>query len=39
MENSGLNHMIKNDKFDEIYLLYELFNKVPKALALLKTQL
>jgi hypothetical protein len=27
MENSGLTHMIKNDKFEEINLMYELFSK------------
>ena len=31
--------MIKNDKFDEILLMFELFHKVPKAFALMKSQL
>ena len=35
MENSGLIAMIKNDKFDEIALMFELFSKVPEALTAL----
>ena len=31
MENSGLNYMIKNDRFDEIALMHELFSKVPES--------
>jgi cullin 3 len=36
MENSGLVHMIKNDKTDEICLMYELFSKVVPAFNQLK---
>jgi hypothetical protein len=39
MDNSGLTHMIKNDKYDEIGLMYEMFSKVPDAFNLLKVQL
>jgi hypothetical protein len=28
MENSGLISMIKNEKYDELALMYELFSKV-----------
>lgn len=35
MENSGLIAMIKNDKYEEIALMFELFSKVPEALAAL----
>ena len=31
MENSGLIAMIKNEKYEEVALLYELFVKVPEA--------
>jgi hypothetical protein len=36
MENSGLVHMIRYDKYDELALMYEMFSKVPEALALMK---
>ena len=39
MENSGLVAMIKNDRYDEIALMHELFAKVPNAFAMLKNQL
>jgi hypothetical protein len=31
MENSGLIAMIKNEKYEEVGLLYELFVRVPEA--------
>lgn len=31
MENSGLVHMIKNDKYDEVSLMYDLFSKCPES--------
>lgn len=31
MENSGLVAMIRNEKYEELGLLYELFAKVPEA--------
>ena len=39
MENSGLISMIKNEKFDELSLMYELFSKVQDAFASLTKQL
>jgi hypothetical protein len=39
MENSGLIHMMKNNKYEEIGLTYEMFLKVPDALSLLKYHL
>lgn len=39
MENSGLNHMIKNDKYEEIRLMHELFSKVPEAFISMKIHL
>ena len=39
MENSGLVHMIRNDKFQEIELMHSLFAKVPEAFAVLNKQL
>lgn len=39
MENSGLNHMIRYDKHDEISLMYDMFSKVTDAFSLLKTSL
>jgi cullin 3 len=35
MENSGLIHMIKNEKYDEIALMHDLFSKVPDAFTIL----
>lgn len=35
MENSGLVHMIKNEKYDEIALMHDLFSKVPDAFTVL----
>jgi cullin 3 len=35
MENSGLISMIKNEKYDELSLMYELFSKVQDAFATL----
>ena len=31
MENSGLVHMIKNEKYDEIALMHDLFSRVQEA--------
>jgi hypothetical protein len=31
MDNSGLVQMIKNEKYDELGLMYELFSKVQDA--------
>jgi uncharacterized protein (UPF0332 family) len=31
MEHSGLIHMIKNEKYNEIQLMHDLFSKVPEA--------
>lgn len=39
MEHSGLIHMIKNEKYDEIRLMHELFSKVPEAYNVLKQAL
>ncbi len=39
MENSGLNHMIRYDKFEEVALMYDMFSKVTGAFALLKSHL
>jgi len=39
MENSGLVSMIRNEKHDEIGLMYELFSKVPDAFTALTKQL
>lgn len=39
MENSGLVAMIKNEKYDEIGLMYELFSKVQDAFQALSKQL
>ena len=39
MENSGLVSMIKNEKYDEILLMYELFSKVPEAFQALSKNL
>jgi cullin 3 len=39
MENSGLIAMIRNEKYEEIALLYELFSKVPEAFACLTKHL
>ena len=39
MENSGLISMIKNEKYDELSLMYELFSKVQDAFATLTKQL
>ncbi len=38
-EGSGLIHMIKHKKYGELYLLYNMFQRVPSALALLKKYL
>jgi cullin 3 len=35
MEHSGLIHMIKNQKYEEIRLMHELFSKVPEAHSIL----
>lgn len=35
MENSGLVHMIKNEKYDEIALMYDLFSRVTEAFNIL----
>ena len=35
MENSGLIHMIKNEKYDEIALMHDLFSKVSDAFVIL----
>lgn len=39
MENSGLIAMIKNEKYDEIALMFELFSKVPEAFSALSKSL
>jgi len=39
MEGSGLVHMIKYDKYDDLGLMYEMFSKVQDAFNLLKTHL
>jgi hypothetical protein len=39
MENSGLIAMIRNEKYDEIALMYELFSKVPDAFSALTKHL
>lgn len=39
MGNSGLNNMLKEDKFSEIKLMYGLFRRVPAALSELKIEL
>ena len=39
MENSGLNYMIKNDKYDEISLMHELFFKVQDSFNQMKLHL
>jgi cullin 3 len=39
MENSGLIAMIKNEKYEEIHLMYELFQRVADAFSLLSKQL
>jgi cullin 3 len=39
MENSGLVAMIRNEKYEEIGLMFELFSKVPEAFASLTKQL
>jgi len=39
MENSGLTQMIKNDKYDEIGLMYDMFSKVGDAFTLMKGHL
>lgn len=39
MENSGLFHMIKNEKYMEIQLMHELFSKVPDAFTVLNKHL
>lgn len=39
MENSGLIAMIKNEKYDEIALMYELFSKVPESFQALSKNL
>lgn len=38
-ENSGLLHMLKNDQFSDIKLMYSLFKRCPQALAALKIEL
>jgi cullin 3 len=35
MENSGLVHMIRNEKYEEIALMFDLFSKVPEAFNIL----
>jgi hypothetical protein len=35
MENSGLIHMIKNEKYEEISLMHDLFSKVSDAFNIL----
>jgi hypothetical protein len=35
MENSGLVHMIRNEKYEEIALMFDLFSKVPDAFNIL----
>jgi len=39
MENSGLIHMIKNEKYSEIELMHNLFSKVPDAFMILSKHL
>jgi cullin 3 len=39
MENSGLIMMIKNEKYEEIHLMYELFQRVPDAFSALSKHL
>lgn len=39
MENSGLVAMIKNEKYEEIHLMYELFQRVPDSFATLSKHL
>lgn len=39
MENSGLIHMIRNDKFQEIELMHNLFSRVPDAFSILNKHL
>lgn len=39
MEDSGLIPMIKNEKYDEIALMYDLFSKVPDAFTILSKNL
>ena len=39
MENSGLEHMIRNNKFDEISLMHYMFSRVPESFTLLSQQL
>jgi cullin 3 len=39
MEHSGLIHMIKNEKYNEIQLMHDLFSKVPDAYTLLTKNL
>lgn len=35
MENSGIIHMIKNEKYEEIALMYDLFSKVSDAFTIM----
>ena len=39
MDNSGLVSMIKNEKYEELALLYELFSKIQDAFSLLTKHL
>jgi cullin 3 len=39
MENSGLMQMIRNEKYEEIHLMYELFQRVPEAFGALSKHL
>lgn len=39
MEHSGFIHMVRNEKYDEIHLMHELFSKVPEAHNALKQAL
>ena len=39
MENSGLISMIKNEKYEEISLMHELFSKVPESFQALSKHL
>ena len=39
MEESGLVHMIRNQKLDELQLLYQLFSRIPEAFALLRKRM
>lgn len=36
MENSGFVSMVRNEKYDELHLLYEMFYKVPESFQQLK---